>query len=91
MLYYGTGRRDILERFPAGKIDGAVRRTIGYAVSTAIYAGVHILSCNFILVMAALVAGTFWGGLISLETGPNGSCYIAFTLERFIFAVFPIM
>ena len=34
---------------------------VGFAVTTAIYALVHIGSCNFMLVMAALVAGLAWG------------------------------
>jgi len=33
----------------------------GYLITTAIYAGVHIFSRNLVLVMAAFVAGAFWG------------------------------
>ena len=32
----------------------------GFAVATLLYALVHVPSCNFMLVMAALVAGTVW-------------------------------
>lgn len=35
----------------------------GFAVSTLLYALVHAGSCNFMLVMAALVAGLVWGVL----------------------------
>ena len=35
----------------------------GFLVSTALYALVHAGSCNFMLLMAALVAGIVWGGL----------------------------
>lgn len=50
---------------------GYVQRTLsvrwganaGFAVATALYALVHAGSCNFMLVMAALVAGVVWGGL----------------------------
>ena len=34
---------------------------VGFAVTTAIYALVHVGFCNFMLVMAALVAGLAWG------------------------------
>ena len=34
---------------------------VGFAVTTTIYALVHLGSCNFMLVMAALVAGLAWG------------------------------
>jgi membrane protease YdiL (CAAX protease family) len=33
----------------------------GFAVTTAVYALVHIWSGNFMLVMAAAIAGAFWG------------------------------
>ena len=39
---------------------------VGFAVTTAIYALVHLGSCNFMLVMAALVAGLAWGLLYRL-------------------------
>ena len=35
----------------------------GFAVATALYALVHAGSCNFMLLMAALVAGVVWGAL----------------------------
>jgi hypothetical protein len=33
----------------------------GYLVTTFLYAGVHVFSWNFVLILAALVAGAFWG------------------------------
>ena len=33
----------------------------GFLVATLVYAGVHIFSGNLILILAALVAGAFWG------------------------------
>ena len=36
-------------------------KTTGWLVTALCYAAVHIVSGNFILVMAALVAGLFWG------------------------------
>lgn len=35
----------------------------GYLATTAIYAGVHVFSLNLMLILAALVAGAFWGFL----------------------------
>ncbi len=35
----------------------------GYLVTTIIYAGVHVFSWNLVLILAALVAGAFWGFL----------------------------
>lgn len=53
---------------------GYVQRTLslrwnanaGYVVATLLYALVHAGSCNFMLLMAALVAGVVWGGLYRL-------------------------
>jgi len=33
----------------------------GYLITTIIYAGVHVFSWNLVLILAALVAGSFWG------------------------------
>jgi membrane protease YdiL (CAAX protease family) len=35
----------------------------GYLMTTALYAGVHVFSWNLILILAAFVAGAFWGFL----------------------------
>jgi len=35
----------------------------GYLITTALYGGVHIFSGNLILILAAVVAGAFWGFL----------------------------
>ncbi len=34
---------------------------IGYLMTTTLYAGVHVFSWNLVLVLAAFVAGAFWG------------------------------
>jgi hypothetical protein len=33
----------------------------GFLITTAVYAGVHLFSGNLLLILAALVAGSFWG------------------------------
>ena len=35
----------------------------GLAMGTLVYGGVHLFSMNLILILAALVAGAFWGTL----------------------------
>lgn len=62
----------------------------GFALATAIYTGVHVFSMNFILVMAALVAGAFWGGLY-LWKRDLAAVMVSHSLwSSFIFAVFPM-
>ena len=36
-------------------------RFSGYLITTLLYAGVHVFSRNLVLILAALVAGSFWG------------------------------
>ena len=62
----------------------------GFALSTILYAGVHVFSMNLLLVMAALVAGAFWGALY-LWKGDLWAVMISHSLwSAFIFTVFPV-
>ncbi|MBO7068224.1 MAG: CPBP family intramembrane metalloprotease [Bacteroidaceae bacterium] len=53
---------------------GYVQRTLwaayspdkAFVITTAVYTLVHLPSCNFMLIMAALVCGIVWGGLYRL-------------------------
>ena len=47
-------------------LSGRFSRNAGFVITTLLYAAVHAGSCNFMLVMAALVAGVVWGGLYRL-------------------------
>lgn len=62
----------------------------GFALAIGIYAGVHIFSMNFILVMAALIAGAFWGGLYLWKKDLFAVIISHSLWSAFIFAVFPI-
>lgn len=62
----------------------------GVALTAGIYAGVHIFSMNFILVMAALIAGAFWGGLYLWKRDLTAVIVSHSLWSAFIFAVFPI-
>lgn len=63
----------------------------GWLLGAAIYAGVHIASGNFMLVMAALVAGLFWGFLYRQERNLV-PCIISHCIWTVgIFLLFPVM
>lgn len=62
----------------------------GFAVCTGIYAGVHVFSMNFVLVMAALIAGAFWGALYLWKRDLLMVMVSHSIWSSFIFAVFPI-
>ena len=64
---------------------------IGFCVTTAIYALVHIGSCNFMLTMAALVAGFAWGLLYRLFPQKFTAIIISHALwDVAVFVWFPI-
>lgn len=65
---------------------------IGFLVSTLLYAAVHVPSCNFMLLMAALVAGIVWGGLYRLFPGRLSMLVISHALwDAAVFVWFPIV
>lgn len=64
---------------------------IGFIVTTAIYALVHAGSCNFMLTMAALVAGFVWGLLYRFFPNRFGAIIISHALwDVAVFIWFPI-
>ena len=64
---------------------------IGFIVTTAVYALVHAGSCNFMLTMAALVAGFFWGLLYRFFPQRFAAIIISHALwDVAVFIWFPI-
>jgi hypothetical protein len=62
----------------------------GWALATAIYAGVHVSSLNFMLVGAAAVAGAFWGAIYA-RSGKLAPVIVSHSLwSTVIFAVLPM-
>ncbi len=63
----------------------------GWLVASVFYAGIHVTSGNFILVMAALVAGLFWG-FIYWKTKNLVACIISHSIWTVgVFLIFPIL
>jgi membrane protease YdiL (CAAX protease family) len=62
----------------------------GYVMGTLIYGGVHLFSLNIMLILAALVAGAFWG-ILYLWKRDLGLVVVSHSLwSAFIFAIFPV-
>ncbi len=81
IYWRGYLQRSLMERFG---------RWPGWAAATAIYAGVHIWSFNFMLVGAAAVAGAFWGAMYA-RTGSLAPVIISHAVwSTVIFAVAPM-
>lgn len=68
-----------------------IGKNAGFLVATAVYACVHIPSWNFMLVMAALVAGFVWGLLYRLYPEKFMAVIISHALwDAAVFVWFPI-
>jgi uncharacterized protein len=81
IFWRGYLQRSLMERFG---------RWPGWAAATAIYAGVHIWSLNFMLVGAAAVAGAFWGAMYA-RLGSLAPVILSHSIwSMVIFAVFPM-
>lgn len=62
----------------------------GYLATTVVYASVHVFSLNPVLILAALVAGAFWGALY-LWRRDVGLLIVSHSLwSAFIFAGVPV-
>ncbi len=81
IFWRGFLQRNLMVRY------GTLR---GWLLATAIYAGVHIWSFNFMLIGAAAVAGAFWGALY-WRLGRLEAVIVSHSLwSMFIFAVLPV-
>lgn len=63
----------------------------GYMVSALLYAGVHIITGNFMLVIAALVCGIYWGWLYKKEKSLLPVIISHAIWDLTIFVIFPLM
>lgn len=79
--------RGFLQRWAMSKFG----QSRGWLIAAAIYGAVHILSGNFMLTMAAWIAGLFWG-LLYWKTGSIFACIISHALWTVsIFVLWPMM
>jgi membrane protease YdiL (CAAX protease family) len=62
----------------------------GFVLTTFIYGSIHIFSLNFMLTMAAYVAGAFWGGLYLWKRDLTMVIVSHSLWSAVIFAIFPV-
>lgn len=64
----------------------------GFLLATAAYTLVHVPSCNFMLIMAAMVCGVVWGGLYRLFPHHFTAIVLSHALwDAAVFIWFPIL
>ncbi len=82
LFWRGYFQRTLSERWGAN---------VGYVVATLTYALVHIWSFNFMLVVAALVAGAVWGLAYRLWPGRMWMLVVSHAVwDVAVFLIFPI-
>ncbi len=92
LLFFVTGPSE--EIFWRGYLQKGLQERLGgrqgYALATALYAGVHVCSLNFMLTGAAAVAGAFWGAFY-WRTGNLPAAIVSHSVwSTVIFAVLPL-
>lgn len=89
-FWRGFVQREMVKLFPSRKGLFSAEN-VGFAVTTVVYALVHIWSFNFMLVMAALVAGFIWGLLYRLRPSMLPSLIVSHAVwDALVFVILPI-
>ena len=90
LLVTGPGEEIFWRGFLQDALQRRLRPGPGYLAATAVYGGVHVFSGNLMLVLAALVAGAFWGGLYLWRKDLAALVVSHSVWSAVIFAVWPI-
>jgi membrane protease YdiL (CAAX protease family) len=92
LLFFVTGPGE--EIFWRGFLQSNLEKRLGLVpgcvVATLIYGGVHVFSGNPMLILAALVAGAFWGAMYAWKHDLLALIVSHSFWSAFIFAVIPI-
>jgi uncharacterized protein len=92
LLLFVTGPGE--EIFWRGFLQDALERRFGplagFGAATIVYGGVHVFSGNAMLMLAALVAGAFWGALYAWKKDLLALIISHALWSAVVFAVFPI-
>ena len=83
--------RGYVQRTLTRILSGKRAADLAFVVTALIYALIHIWSMNFMLVMAALVAGTVWGFLYRLNPKRLPALVVSHALwDAMVFVIIPI-
>ncbi len=89
-FWIGPAEEIFWRGFVQQRLAGIFGANKGYMIATVLYAGVHVYAMNFMLFMAALICGAFWGYLYR-RSGSLWSVIISHALwDVIIFVVLPI-
>lgn len=91
LLIIGPGEEIYWRGFIQDTLTKKFGENKGYIFATLLYAGVHIITFNFMLVIAALVCGIYWGWIYKKEKS-LAPVIISHAIWDFtVFVLFPLM
>jgi hypothetical protein len=90
LLWIGPAEEVFWRGFVQRRLAGRWGAVPGFVVASLIYAGVHVVALNFMLFMAALICGLFWGA-VYLKTRSVWPGIVSHALwDVAVFVLFPI-
>ncbi|WAG56982.1 CPBP family intramembrane metalloprotease [Clostridium estertheticum] len=91
LFIIGPGEEIYWRGFIQNTLSKKIGETKGYVISVLLYAGVHIITVNVMLVIAALVCGVFWGWLYKKEKSLLPVIISHAIWDLTIFVIFPLI
>lgn len=91
LFIIGPGEEIYWRGFIQNTLSKKLGENKGYIISVLLYAGVHIITGNVMLVIAALVCGIFWGWLYKKEKSLLPVIISHAIWDLTIFVIFPLM
>lgn len=91
LFVIGPGEEIYWRGFIQNTLSKKLGETKGYIVSVLLYSGVHIITGNIMLVIAALVCGIYWGWLYKKEKSLFPVIISHAIWDLTIFVIFPLM
>jgi membrane protease YdiL (CAAX protease family) len=90
MFVTGPGEEIFWRGFLQDRLERRLGRLSGFAAATLVYGAVHVFSGNAILVLAALVAGAWWGAFYAWKKDLFSLIVSHAVWSAVVFAVLPI-
>ena len=90
LLVTGPGEEIFWRGFLQNQLMAKYGGAAGFILTTFIYGSIHIFSLNFMLTMAAYIAGAFWGGLYLWKRDLTMVIVSHSLWSAVIFAIFPV-
>ena len=63
LFWVGPAEEIFWRAFVQERLCGRYGRAVGYLVASLVYAAIHVFGFNFMLFMASLICGLFWGAM----------------------------